>query len=212
MDENLNGEFILENSNQPQEDTKPKTGSQKTALNSPHFYSAFTDRPKGVTFIEQETGEEVLLLLRRHFATNIPWLFASIILIALPVFFPAAAATFPLPEFSSITLLLLLLFYYLFIFGFLLLNFTLWYFHVGLVTNLKVIDIDLAGILYRHIAVAKHENIEDVSQSQVGFISSLFNYGNVYVQTAGSQQNIDYDRVPHPARVADVISDLANAT
>ena len=52
------------------------------------------------------------------------------------------------------------------------------------------------------------EKIEDVTYKQSGFIRSLFNYGDVHVQTAGEEENIEYDRVPRPAKVAEIINDI----
>ena len=205
MDEKkLSGEFILNPEHKEVEKHKPAVSKH-----SPHFYSSFCKNPLGVRFKEQEEGEEILLLLRRHFVTNIPWLVFAFFLIALPLILPFVIAFFPFPLPSANTLSLYLAFYYLAIFGFLLINFSLWYFHIGLVTSFRVIDIDLAGILYRQVIEAKHENIEDVKYNQVGFITSLFNYGNVTVQTAGNDENIEYDRVPQPSEVADIIGDLS---
>lgn len=209
MEDSLHGEFIL-NKREGSEDKKdpPHTPAIKHHKRKPHFYTAYEDYPSEVTFSEQEEGEEVVLLLRRHFITNLPWIVFSLFLIILPVFFPLIIRSFPFPQLSPSTVILMLAFYYLIIMGFVLLNFTLWYFHVGLITTLRVLDIDLAGILYRQVTVTRHENVEDVTYSQTGFRPSLFNYGNVHVQTAGTQENVEFDRVPRPSKVADTLSDL----
>ena len=196
MDDSLKGEFILNAK-------KLKKGSKL------HFFSSFCSNPEGITFAEQENGEEIVLLVRRHFATNIPWLVAAMFLALFPLFFPFFINNFPFFLPSDLTIMLMLAFYYIVLFGFILLRFTLWYFHTGLVTTLRVVDIDLSGILYRRIVETKHGNIEDVTYNQTGFIASLFNYGNVITQTAGQSENIEFDRVPRPSKVADIIGDLA---
>lgn len=215
MDKTLKGEFILNSekahdkpeSNETSE--KHKIKSSATHHDKPHFYTSYGENPVGVTFAEQEEGEVVVLLLRRHFITNVPWIAFSILLSLIPILIPFVASTFPFPNFSQSTIILLLTTYYLFIFGYILINFALWYFHVGLVSNLRIVDIDLAGILYRQITVAKHENVEDVTHSQVGFVSSLFNYGDIHIQTAGTQVNVEFEKVPRPSTAADIISDLS---
>jgi membrane protein YdbS with pleckstrin-like domain len=213
MDNELNGEFFL-NTDGPHEKKLsedkiipiPKKAQKVKVF--PHFYSSFTHFPDGVSFEEQEENEDIILLIRRHFATNIPWIFVSFLLILLPLTFPFSISFFPFPLPSMQAISLYIAFYYLVVFGFILINFTLWYFNVGLVTNLHVIDIDLSGILYRQISQAKMEKIEDVTYKQSGFIRSLFNYGDVHVQTAGEEENIEYDRVPRPAKVAEIINDI----
>ncbi len=210
MENNLSGEFIL---NSETIDEKPQEEIQKTAskhhpTNPVHFFSSFLESPRGLTFAEQEGTEEILLLLRRHFVTNIPWVGLAVFLVILPVTFPFAVSVFPIPLPSPDTIFHYLIFYYLIILGFVLVNFSLWYFHTGLVTTQRLIDIDLAGILYRQISEAKNKKIEDVSYTQIGFVRSLFNYGDVMIQTAGAENNIEYDRVPRPSKVAEIIGDL----
>jgi len=209
----LKGEFILHND---KTDLKSSLPDALTTLNGvqsikkgPHFYSSFFQDPEGLSFEDIEQGESILLLLRRHFVTNVPWIAATIVLLILPFLFPFILTFFPFPLPESHTIMLFMGFYYLFVFGFVLLNFTLWYFQAGLVTNRRIIDVDLSGILYRQVSEAKIQNIQDVTYNQIGFIRSLFNYGNVLVQTAGAEENIEYDRVPRPARVADIIGDLS---
>jgi hypothetical protein len=215
MDNTLKGEFILNGEKKEEDKTEeaPKTTKAiQTQKNSAlHFYSSFCPNPDGISFAEQEESEEILLLLRRHFVTNIPWLAAAFLLSLLPLLFPFFITFFPFPLPSGYTVSLYIAFYYLLIFGFLIINFTLWYFQAGLITNMRVIDVDLSGILYRQISEAKNSNIEDVTYNQIGFIRSLFNYGNVLVQTAGAEENIEYDRVPRPSKVADIIGDISQA-
>lgn len=211
MGDTLKGEFILNASEDAKEELKSETISNDHLAkdhSSTHFYSSFKMRPDGIHFAEQESNEEILLLLRRHFVTNVPWILASIILALIPPLFPLILQTFPIQLPSADTLMLFTAFYYLAIFGFILINFSLWYFHTGLVTTIRLIDIDLAGILYRQISEAKNRHIEDVTYTQIGFIRSLFNYGDVTVQTAGAESNIEYDRIPRPSLVADIIGDL----
>lgn len=215
MDSSLSGEFILNGGDEEKSggdnipQTTPTSPAKKTA-GALHFYSSYCQNPMGLNFSELEANETIILLLRRHFVTNFPWIAASFILIFLPFIFGRFFVTFsPFPVPSPHVLFLLGAFYYLAIFGFVLLNFTLWYFQAGLVTSKRVIDVDLSGVLYRQVSEAKVQNIEDVTYNQSGFVRSLFNYGNVLVQTAGSEDNIEFDRVPRPSKVADIIGDLA---
>lgn len=218
MEKQLSGEFILQNSGSEPKDnssnlaqSKPSSSQTSSSPSSLHFYSSFCQYPPGLTFSEQEANEKILLLLRRHFITNFPWILASIILLFLPLFFPLLFNFSPIMLPSTKVVYLYIATYYLLIFGFVLLNFTLWYFQAGLVTQNRILDVNLSGILYRQISEAKTERIEDVTYSQAGFIRSLFNYGNVLVQTAGSEDNIEYDKVPKPAKVGDIIGDLSKA-
>lgn len=212
MSNELSGEFVLSDSNgstPPEPSISSNLGSAIPKTVKTHFYTTFAHMPEGLTFQDQEADETILLLLRRHFVTNIPWIASALILSILPiVLFPFILAFFPFPLPSMNILILILAFYYLLIFGITLLNFTLWYFQVGLVTSLRIIDVDINGILYRQVSEARNDDIQDVSYEQVGFLRSLFNYGIVLVQTSASIQNIEFDRVPKPSVVSRIIADL----
>lgn len=209
MEKKLSGEFNLINGNHstPEEDSHNSRSGHKDKM---HFFTSLAQFPDGISFAEQKNNEHIELFIRRHFVTNFPWIFLNILLILLPLGLPLVESTFPI-QFPSLAVQSLYLFaYYLFIFGFVLLNFTLWYFHTGIVTNLRVIDVDVTGILIRIVSEAKNEDVQDVTHSQIGFVRSLFNYGDVLVQTAGSIQNIEFDRIPRPSNTAQLLSDLTH--
>lgn len=209
MDKTLSGEFNLST---PEKIVPSITNPPSQSKDKIHFSSSFAYCPEGVNFEEQKENEKIELFLRRHFITNFPWILASLALSLLPILFPFISKTLPFPLPSPTIIILILFTYYVFIFGFLLLNFTLWYFQTGIVTNIRVIDVDITGILFREVSEAKDEDIQDVTYTQIGLIRSLFNYGNVLVQTSGSLQNIEFDRVPRPATVARIIGDLTHLT
>jgi hypothetical protein len=114
MDNTLGGEFIL---NADEADSKPAPSAAAKAAptikkSKPHFYTAFWNHPMGVSFAEQEAGEEIILILRRHFVTNFPWIVFAIILSILPIFYPILIAFFPFPLPSGSTLGLITAFFY----------------------------------------------------------------------------------------------------
>ena len=79
---------------------------------------------------------------------------------------------------------------------------------MGLVTNKRIIDLNVYGILSKQFSETKIDLIEDVSYSQVGSIRSVFNYGDVHMQTAGTLSNFEFDRAPEPARITKIIGEL----
>ena len=87
-----------------------------------------------------------------------------------------------------------------------------WYFNVYIVTSKNIIDVDFHSILFKNIDMAPLRNIEDTSSSMAGLLNSIFNYGNVVVQTAGSSENIEFSSVPKPHQVADFILDHIHKT
>lgn len=190
----------------------PHTSSAKS-MNVPvrsrvKFYTSLCEYPIGVSFDTQDSDEEIILLIRRSFITNVPWMSAIFFLALIPPLLFLLPLSQYLGGLSPLTYIVAITFFYLMLFGGVLVNFALWYFHVGLITNKRVIDVDLHGILSRHVAETRISLVQDVSYQQVGFIRSLFHFGDVYLQTAGSEQNFEFDRIPQPRFVAQVVGDL----
>lgn len=189
--------------------TVSETIKQKLRFHKkPHFYSSLAFYPEGVTFENQEEDESIILLVRRDFITNLPWILSAIFLSILPfVIVPFMSILFPF-EISDTTRILFLAFYYLAIFGFVIVEFSLWYYHVGIVTNKHIIDVDVHGILIRDVARTKLHQVEDVKYSQIGVVRSIFNYGDVHIQTAGTNVNFEFDKAPEPSIIIQILQDL----
>lgn len=173
-----------------------------------NLLSNFRLFPEGLTIQNQEADEILVLFLRRDLATNIPWIVGSVLLLFVPFLL-----TF-LPDELSFTFLtpmyvfVLTIFYYLLVFGFVMLNFVSWFYNISIVTTQRIIDLDYANITYKHVGATTIGNVEDVSYAQAGFIRSFFDFGTVLVQTKGEIQNFDFNEVPKPAKVVDIIIDL----
>ncbi|MBI4067352.1 hypothetical protein HY407_03135 [Candidatus Gottesmanbacteria bacterium] len=183
----------------------PKTPSSgKTGL-----FNAFSFMPQNMHFDTQEPGETILLLLRRHWITNISWLFTGFLLLIIPIFiFPLfdIASLFPAFFPSSFTSFLILTWYILTA-SFLLTEYLIWYFNVAIVTQERIIDIDFA-ILYKSISETRISRVEDVTSHTGGFIRSFFDFGDVFVQTAANFENFEFLAVPHPQQVVKIINQL----
>ena len=155
-------------------------------------------------FETQHDWEKVVLLLRAHPVTQIPWIMA----IFLGLFVLPWLSVF-ISQFVSVSELVFInLFILSSLFSFALLNILLWLFNVGLVTNERIVDVDYSNLLYREVTASEINEIADATSKSGGFFESLFGYGNVYVQTAGVHQNIEFVGVPKPDEVVSIINIL----
>ncbi|MEA2020660.1 MAG: PH domain-containing protein [Patescibacteria group bacterium] len=173
--------------------------------------SAYTENPGDVNFAAQEPGEEVLLLLRRHPITNLPWLLVLLFLILFPF---ALVLILENTLFENVFIpvrvrILLSILWYLFCCGYALLSFLSWFFNIYLVTDRKIVDLDYFGLLFFRVSETELSQIQDVTYSVSGAAHTLFNYGDIYVQTAAEAREFDFIAVPRPAQVHDLITDLA---
>lgn len=171
-------------------------------------FASYAVAPTGVTFESQEAGEKIILLLRQHIVVLVPPIFIIVFLLLVPVIASPILSVLGI-DFSSflteVQVLLLTVFWYLLVFTFALYRFIFWYFNIYILTNERIIDFDFRGILHKQSSFAKLTQIEDVSPKMIGFFSTFFNYGDIYIQTAGEQREFDFHKVPRPDAIANRI-------
>lgn len=171
--------------------------------------SAFSAYPQAIHFSGEHEEEKIILLLRAHIITNVPWILISIFLALVPmVIFPLALALGILPPVGLGMSVVLTLLWYLGIFTYAFLNALYWYFNVGIVTDERVIDIDWNSITHRDVATAQMSQVQDVREVQSGPLAGIFDFGDVMAQTAGTEPNIEFLKVPHPQLVVRTIQEL----
>lgn len=175
------------------------------------MFPSYVEHPKACRFEGQDPNEKILLLLRAHPITNIGWIFLSIALFFLPFFIPAILPFIGIswnliPQTFQIIYLII---NYLFVLTLLYEGFLNWYFNVTLMTNEKVVDIDFEHMLYKGVDLAPLSKIEEADSQTTGIFGTIFNFGNVSIQTAGAKVAIEMKNILRPAVVADIILDLA---
>ena len=183
---------------------KSVKAAERKSIKSPKEYSsvmaehrqtrnplaAFVVRPRQLTFETQEAQEKVLLLLRRHVITNVPWIAGAVLMSLAP-----AAVRVILPEVDWVPgrfQLMLTVMWYLLTAGLVLEKFLSWYFNVYIVTDERIVDIDFYSLIYKEISDTKIERIQDVTVVQGGVIRALFNFGTVNIQTAGERRELGF--------------------
>jgi len=179
--------------------------AQKGVKPGTYPLGAFVALPKKIKFETQEKEEKIVLLLRRHWATNFSWLGLTL----LAALFPLFLTHLPLLDFMPIRFRLVsILIWYLMILGFVFDRFLSWFFNVFIITDERVIDVDFFSLVYREISQSKIENIQDVTYRGGGLFRSIFDYGDVLIQTAAEKLTVEFEAVPHPAEVVKVINQL----
>lgn len=166
---------------------------------------AFAAKPINTVFATQDTEEQLILLLRRHPITQVPWIIAAIIAALLPVFFdPGSVFQFLSPTYHFFITAT----WYLAVITFVFQSFLSWYYNVYIITDERVVDVDFISLLHRNISSAKLNNIEDVTSTAGGALQTVFDYGTVTIQTAGSKPEIEFEDVPHPNMIVQLFNEL----
>ncbi|MFA6017183.1 MAG: hypothetical protein WC744_03800 [Patescibacteria group bacterium] len=157
-----------------------------------------------INFETHEEGEKVFLLLRSHPFTQIGWIFSSILIFILLF----VLNIFIKDILSSGQIFIINIFFVVFILSYILFNILNWYFNVGIVTSKRVIDIDFYAVLYKEITVAQLGKIEDITVKSGGYFESLFDYGSIEIQTAGTTEYVEFNDVPYPTDAVQLINKL----
>lgn len=160
---------------------------------------------KNVHFETQEPEEEILLILRRHWLTNVPWIILGVIFF----FAPLALSFFPLLEsFPPRFQFIFVVFWYLILLMFVYEKFLIWFFHLSIITDERIIDIDFLNLTTKKISDADIDRIQDVTFTNNGVFGTIFNFGDVIIQTAAQVPEFVFESVPQPGSVANILQRL----
>jgi len=188
--------------------TAPKAKSKRDFLpdRQGNSLSSFLILPnKNVHFETQEPEEEILMILRAHWITNIPWVLLTIILFFSPFllrFFPLLVS-FPV-RFQLIFVIVWYMILTMYVFE----RFLSWFFNMTIITDERIIDVDFLNLTTKKVSDADIDKIQDVSFTNAGAIGAIFNYGDVLAQTAAEIVEFVFERVPNPAGVANILQRL----
>jgi len=161
-------------------------------------------------FESQQEGEEVVLLIRRHVLALV-----SVIAIAVLIYLIGLIAVFVLPFIAPvmvkgfalniyvILISLLFLFNTIFLFN----NWVLHYLHVAILTTEHFVEINQMGLFARKVSEMTLEKIQDVSASQKGLLHTMFDIGEVVIETAGEAPNFVIEFAPDPNKISQQIMD-----
>jgi len=93
-----------------------------------------------------------------------------------------------------------------------LLRFHDYYLSVQIITSQRVIDISQNGLFGREVNELQYEKIEDITHKQNGFIATIFNFGDIVVQTAASASlktsGFVFKNIPNPSKAHKLIMDV----
>lgn len=161
----------------------------------------------------QTHDEKVVKVLRRHWLTLLPLCFSLLFILLLP-FAAAIVIEIVKPEIytnQTLTTLLVLggsiflLFAWLFLFQ----NYIDYYLDIWIVSDRRILNIEQHGLFGRTVSELRLYRVQDVTSEVRGFWKTMFNYGDVHIQTAGEEQRFIFEDVPRPSDVAKLILDMS---
>ena len=165
-------------------------------------------------FSGQKKGEEVLLIVRRHWFDILKQFLAIFAMVALLIgSFFFFTWLFPSIQLENDVNKKLLFVFAENIFAMMIwiLSFLIWidyYFDIWIITSLRVINVEQKGLFSRNVSELELERIQDVTTEVRGVIPTFLNYGDVFIQTAGERERFQFHNVPDPYHIKDLIMKL----
>lgn len=158
--------------------------------------------------INLNADEKILLALRRHhliFYSHLVQIFFLAAALFLGYVFLRSTAPEAVEGPIGNLLLLGVLFFLLFLVDFVFILWLDYYFDVWIVTNERIVDIELKGLFQREFSEFKLSRVQDVTVEVHGILPTFLDYGDVHIQTAGEARSFVFAQVPHPYKAKEVI-------
>jgi hypothetical protein len=163
------------------------------------------------SFEGQETGERVIMLLRKH---------AFVVLLslsgfALACFVPILILTIFASFIINLNLLSLFLFlsslWYMFLWLAVFRFLTIYTLNTVIITDHRVIEREQRGFFNQKVSELHAQKIQDITAHTEGIFETMLHFGNVVVQTAASEKQFVFHQIPEPEKVKDAIMKIVTS-
>lgn len=165
-------------------------------------------------FQGQRENEEVLRIIHRHwFNIFLQYIGIGCAALLVTIIFSVLPKVISLPPdalpsiFSSFLLNTFLLFIWLYVF----LIWVDYYFDVWIITNERIVNIEQKGLFNREVSELRFSRIQDVTSVVDGFVPTILNFGDVYVQTAAEEERFVFRQIPDPYTIKDMVMQLSRS-
>lgn len=158
-------------------------------------------------------GEYIILYIHRHWIVLLWAVLKFLALAIIPVILFILYSSQAVMDWAGLGGLIFILsssVYYLFIWLLLFNNLLDHFLDIWIVTNERIINIEQVNLFSRIVAEKQLDKMQDITVITHGFLPTMFNYGNVFIQTAGSVERFIFRQISHPKRVANTIMEAVD--
>lgn len=162
-------------------------------------------------FPGQDEDEKIYIVVREHpvllFVRVLVWFIFVVILFAFKAYVPDLTPSLFTGTAGTVVSVIQQV-YVMFLALSLFIIFVLYYLNIHIVTEMRVVDVDQVGLFKHQVSILNIGQIEDVTSETSGILGTLFDFGTVFIQTAGARERFELDNVPHPGQLSKIIIDL----
>jgi len=161
------------------------------------------------SFRGQKPQEKTVLVVRRHwFWVLSPAIFAFLLAL-LPFLIYLFISSMPFYPAVSNFYWFLVSFHFLILWSAFFYMLMLYFLNAVIITDQRVIQNNQKGFFNYDMIEIKLEKIQDISVKIVGPIATFLDFGDLEIQTAGTQVKFHFNGLPQPQKIKDLIMDLA---
>lgn len=160
-----------------------------------------------------ETGEQVCGFYRRHWAQLLGPIGITLVMLLPPailLLLPGVAG-FTVSRELGASLWLFGGLYLGFVASYFMMEWTLWYLDTWILTDQRLVDIQVTSPFRRRIAELPLDQVQDVTASQSGFLPSILDFGDVRVQSAAKESFFFLRAISQPHALQRRILTLSSA-
>ena len=172
------------------------------------IFSIFTKSTD--SFDGEENSEKTILLLRRHPFFILTHLTFFTLLILIPVVIGISFYSFIYSNRLLDIFFFLCSIWYLFLWSGIFYSLTMYTLDVWIVTDRRIIDNTQHGFFNRTISELHLSRIQDISVQTEGVVQTFLKFGNLQIQTAGTEERFKFSQIPNPEKVKDEIMRLTS--
>ncbi len=161
----------------------------------------------------QKSYEKVEYIVRRHWITFLPVILFFILLLAIPfglywLILNTLIVLLQNPVYY-VAVILLVSIYYLSVILFFYTYFVTFHLDLWVITNDRLMDVEQKTLFARTVSEVDLYQIQDASSEVHGIFPSIFNYGNIILQTAGPVPKFVFRNVANPNKLREAILNLS---
>lgn len=161
----------------------------------------------------QLPDEEVTRVLRRHPIILAPLISVLVLLLLAP--FIILWLIWQNPELMANPVIMPIIvmggsIFFLYAWLFIFQHFVDYYLDAWIVTNKRVLNIETHGLFSRTVSELRLHRVQDVTSIVKGFWHTMFNFGDMEIQTAGEKTRFIFEQIPDPNAISKIVIELAD--
>ena len=168
--------------------------------------------PENVRFDRKEKDEEIIMVSRKHWVAYFTHILLALFIPIIPIALLIISSN-SIDIYGKTTIYLGLFVASLVISVNIVTTAIIqWYYNISIITDKRILNLKVTSIFQHSYTEILWRKIQDVSHDSIGPLSSIFDIGNIYIDTAGEGIDLTLKFVPKPRDVQEVINNLVDLT